>query len=122
MYFTNFVFVSDFSDHPTRAPTPLGDHRLHDFKGAASLCAAEGASAAATAAARATRAEAMEMEATAAAEKAEAWKKAAAASTDVAAAKEQVQREAAELVRREETMGQVGQQQRERRAKMMVRY
>ena len=89
---------------------------------AASLCAAEGASAAATAAARATRAEAMEMEATAAAEKAEAWKKAAAASTDVAAAKEQVQREAAELVRREETMGQVGQQQRERRAKMMVRY
>ena len=88
---------------------------------AASLSAAEGASAAATAAARAARAEAMETEATAAAEKAEAWKRAAAASADVAASKEEAQRKAAELARREEAMGQVDQQQRKRRTKMMVR-
>ena len=63
----------------------------------------------------------MEAEATAAAEKAEAWKRAAAASADVAATKEQAQREAAKLTRREEALGQVDQQQRECRAKMLVR-
>ena len=88
---------------------------------AASLSAAEGASAAATAAARTARAEAMETEATAAAEKAEAWKRAAAASADVAASKEQAQRKAAELARHEEAMGQVDEQRRKRRAKMTVR-
>ena len=88
---------------------------------AASLSASEGAAAAATAAARAARAEAMETEAIAAAEKAEALKRAAAASADVAATKEQAQREAAELVRREESMGQLDRQHRERRAKMLVR-
>ncbi|CAM9582087.1 unnamed protein product [Ectocarpus fasciculatus] len=62
---------------------------------AASLSAAEGASAAATAAARAARAEAMEKEAEAAADKAEAWRKAAAASVEVAEAQEKAQREAA---------------------------
>ncbi|CAB1113805.1 unnamed protein product [Ectocarpus sp. CCAP 1310/34] len=62
---------------------------------AASLSAAEGASAAATAAARAARAEAMEKEAKAAADKAEAWRRAAAASVEVAEARERVQREAA---------------------------
>ena len=88
---------------------------------AASLSASEGASAATTAAARAARAEAIETEATAAVEKAEAWKRVAAASADVAAIKERAQREAAELVRREEFMGQVDCQHRERRAKMLVR-
>lgn len=63
----------------------------------------------------------MEAEAAAAAEKAEAWKRAAAASVDVAAPKEQAQREAAELAQRREAMGQVDRQQRERRAKMLVR-
>lgn len=87
----------------------------------ASLSAADGASAAATAAAGAVRAEAMETEATAAAEKAEARKRAAPASADVAATKEQAQREAAELARREESMDQVDRQQRERLAKMLVR-
>ncbi|CAM9154775.1 unnamed protein product, partial [Laminaria digitata] len=62
----------------------------------------------------------METEATAAAEKAEAWKRAAAASADVAATKEQAQREAAELARREESMDQVDRQQRERLAKMLI--
>ncbi|CAN0449059.1 unnamed protein product, partial [Ectocarpus sp. 12 AP-2014] len=62
---------------------------------AASLSAAEGASAAATAAARAARAEAMEKEAKAAADKAEAWRRAAAASAEVAEAREREQREAA---------------------------
>ncbi|CBN77476.1 hypothetical protein Esi_0059_0111 [Ectocarpus siliculosus] len=62
---------------------------------AASLSAAEGASAAATAAARAARAEAMEKEAEAAADKAEAWRRAAAASVEVAEARERAQREAA---------------------------
>ena len=88
---------------------------------AASLSAAEGALAAATATARATRAEAMETEATAAAEKAEAWKRAAAASADAAATAEQAQREKAELARREGTMDHVDQQQREHRAKITVR-
>ena len=88
---------------------------------AASLSAAEGALAATTATARASRAEAVEAEAVAAAEKAEAWKRAAAASADVAAAKEQAQRQVAELARREEYMGQMDRQQRERRAKLMVR-
>ena len=88
---------------------------------AASLSAAEGASASATAAARVARAEAMKTEATAAAEKAKAWKKAAAASADVAASKEQALREAAELVRGREVMNQVDRQQRECRAKMLVR-
>ena len=88
---------------------------------AASLSAAEGASAAATAAARAARAEAMEVESAAAAEKAESSRRAAAASASIAALKEHAQREAAELARREESVGQVDRQQRERRAKLLVR-
>ena len=88
---------------------------------AASLSAAEGAAAAATAVARAARAEAMETEAIAAAEKAEAWKRAAAASADAAAIKEQAQREVADLARQKESMGQVDRQQRERGAKLLVR-
>ena len=90
---------------------------------AASLSAAEGASAAATAAARAARAEAMETEATAAAaDKAEAWKRAAAASAEVAMSKEQAQRErAVELAQREKAMGLVDQQQRKWLTKMLVR-
>ncbi|CAN0273392.1 unnamed protein product, partial [Ectocarpus sp. 12 AP-2014] len=62
---------------------------------AASLSAAEGAAAAATAMARSARAEAMEKEAKSAADKAEAWRKAAAASVEVAEAREKAQREAA---------------------------
>ena len=95
---------------------------------AASLSAAEGASAAATAVARAARTEAMETEATAAAEKAEAWKKAAAASADVAAAREQAAREVAgasksatKLERREEALGQELRQERKRLAIILVR-
>ena len=88
---------------------------------AASLSAAEGASAAATADARAFRAKALETEATAAAGKAEAWKRAAAASADLATTKEQVQRKVAELAQRDGAMDQVDRQQRKRRAKMMVR-
>jgi len=62
---------------------------------AASLSAAEGASAAATAAARATRAEAMQLEAVAAAEKVKALEAAARTSADGAAGTgERAQREA----------------------------
>ena len=102
--------------------------RTQVFRGWSRLClhaaslSAEGASAAATAPARVARAEAMEMEATAAAEKAEASRRSVAASADLAAIKEQAQPEAAELARREESMGQADRQQRERRAKMLVRY
>ncbi|CAN0508164.1 unnamed protein product, partial [Ectocarpus sp. 12 AP-2014] len=60
---------------------------------AASLSAAEGAAAAATATARSARAEAMEKEAKSAADKAEAWRKAAAATVEVAEARERAQRE-----------------------------
>ena len=88
---------------------------------AASLSAAEGASAAATATARAARTEAMEAEAFVALEKAGAWKGAAAASADVAELMEETQRLAAELARREEVMGQQDQQERQRRAKLLVR-
>ena len=88
---------------------------------AASISAAEGVSAAATAAARAARAEAMKTETTAAAEKAEAWKRAAAASAEAAASKEQAQRQAVELAQREEAPGQMLRQQREHRAKALVR-
>eukprot|EP00752_Nemacystus_decipiens_P010863 g9658.t1 len=94
---------------------------------AASLSAAEGASASATAAARAARAEAVEKEAAAAAEKAEAWRRAAAASAEVAKAKEKAQREAArrfvmgtELHQSKEEMEQVVRQQQLRRMKMLV--
>lgn len=84
---------------------------------AASLSAAEGALAAGTATARAARAEAMEMEATAAAKKAEACH----AAANMAASREQAKREAAELEKREEAVVQVLQEQREHRAKMLVR-
>lgn len=67
------------------------------------------------------------MEATAATEKAVAWKRAAAASVDVAAAKEQAAREtavgstsAAELEQQEEFAARGLRQGRERRAKMLV--
>lgn len=88
---------------------------------AASLSAAEGASASATVAARAARAEAVQTEAAAAADKAGALKRAGAASTDLAASREQAQREATKLAKRETTMGQVDRQQQERRTKMLVR-
>ena len=84
---------------------------------AASLSAAEGASAAATATARAARAEAMEMEAVAAVKKAEACH----ASAEAASLREQEKREPAELLRREEAVGQVLREQRKHRAKMLVR-
>lgn len=95
---------------------------------AASLSAAEGASASATAMARAARAEAMEKEAEAAADKAEAWRRAAAASAEVAAAREKALREAsrgsvltAELQQTKEEMEQVARQQQLRRVKILVR-
>lgn len=95
---------------------------------AASLSAAEGASASATAVARAARAEAIEKKAVAAAEKAEAWSRAAAASAEVAEEREKAQREAArgsdltaELQQRKEEMEQVARQQQLRRIKMLVR-
>ncbi len=94
---------------------------------AASLSAAEGASAAATAFARAARAEAMEKEAVAAAQKAESWRRAAVASAEVAEAKEKTQREAArgsvlasELSQKDEDMERVVRQQKLRRMKMLV--
>lgn len=94
---------------------------------AASLSAAEGASAAATAHARAARAEAMEKEARAATEKAEAWRKAADASAQVAAAREQAQRATAresvltaELKSNEEDMSRVERHHQLRRTKMLV--
>lgn len=68
------------------------------------------------------------MEATAAAEKAEAWKRASAASADVAAVREKAARDATgasvsavELERQEEATRQGLQNERERRAKMLVR-
>lgn len=95
---------------------------------AASLSTAEGASAAATATARAARAEAMEAEATAAAEKATARRRASAVSADVASSRGQEKRGedgtlalAADLERREDAIRQVLQEQRERRARMLVR-
>lgn len=95
---------------------------------AASISAAEGASATATALARATRAEAMEKEAQAATDKAEALRKAADASAEVAAAREQVQRETArgsvltvELKNKEKEMSHVEQRHQLRRLKMLVR-
>ena len=95
---------------------------------AASLSAVEGASASATAAARAARAEAIEREAAAAADKAEAWRRAAAASVEVAEAREKAQRDAArgsvlaaELHQSKEEMEQVVREQQLRRMKMLVR-
>eukprot|EP00903_Cladosiphon_okamuranus_P014747 g13665.t1 len=94
---------------------------------AASLSAAEGASASATAVARAIRAEAMEKEAAAATEKAEAWRRAAAASAEVAEAREKAQREASrgsvlasELHQSKREMEQVVRQQQLRRMKMRI--
>ena len=70
----------------------------------------------------------MEKEAAAAAEKAEAWRRAAAASTEVAEAREKAQREAArgsvltsELHQSKAEMEQVVRQQQLRRMKMLVR-
>lgn len=95
---------------------------------AASLSAAEGASAAKTASARASRADAMEKEAAAAAIKAEAWKRAAAASAEVAAAKEQAQRQvtgvptlADDLQRQVKDSEEVAREQKKRRARLLVR-
>ena len=84
---------------------------------AASLSAAEGASAAATTTARATRAEAMETEAIAAAEKAEACR----VYDNMAASAELAQR-GSELEGREEAISQVLREHREHRAKMLVRH
>lgn len=96
---------------------------------AASLNATEAVMASATAAARATRTEAMEKEAEAAAEKAEASKRVAAASTELAAAREQARREtaanvsttAAELKQRQAEWEEMVREQQERRVKMLVR-
>ncbi len=95
---------------------------------AASVSAAEGASAAATAVARAARAEAKEKEAAAAVGKAEAWRRAAAASAEVAEAREKAQREAArgsvlatELDQKDEETERVVRQQKLRRMKFLVR-
>ena len=75
---------------------------------AASLNAAEGALAAATATARANRAEAIEKEAQATAEHAEAWRKTVAANPESAAAREQADWES--MVR----------EQQKRRTKMLA--
>lgn len=95
---------------------------------AASLSAAEGASSAATATARAARAEAIEKEAKAAADKAEARRRAAAASVEVAEAREKAQRETARgsVLEAEQMLKKRGKENmaREhqlRRLKMMVR-
>lgn len=96
---------------------------------AASLNATEGAMASATAAARATRTEAMEEEAKAAAEKAEALKRAAAAGAALAAAQEQAYRDtaanvsttAAESKEKREEWESFVLEQKEHRAKMLVR-
>lgn len=87
---------------------------------AASLSAGEGASAA--------RDEAMEAEATAAAGKVTARRRAATVAVDVAASRRQEKQEedgalmlAAGLKRRKDAVDQVLQEQRERRAKMLVR-
>lgn len=78
--------------------------------------------------ARAARAEAMEKEAEAAADKAEAWRRVAVASAEVAAAREKALREAsrgsvltAELQQTKEEMEQVARQQQLRRVKILVR-
>ena len=63
----------------------------------------------------------MEKETIAVSERAEALKRAAAASTEVVASREQAQWGATELARREEATGQVLRQQRELRAKTLVR-
>ena len=70
----------------------------------------------------------MEKEAKAAAEKAEAWRRAAAASTEVAEAREKAQRAAAqgsvlaaELSQKDEDMEQAIRWQKLRRMKMLVR-
>lgn len=136
-------FVPSFrlKSHPFNAQIDRGwksrDKRLL-FRGwsrlclhAASLNAAEGASAAATAGARAARAEAMEKEATAANKTAEAWKKAAAASAAAAEAKtagkeahsetSRISTLAAGLRERAETSERALQEQKEYRAVLMVR-
>ena len=94
---------------------------------AASLSAAEGASAAATAIARAARAEAMQKEAQAAVDKAEAWRRAAAASAEVADAREKAQQLStgvstltAQLKRRGEGTDHLVREQQLRRVKMLV--
>lgn len=98
---------------------------------AASLNAAEGASAAATAAARAARADAMQVEAAIATEKAEALRLAAAARPEAAmagAGREDDRKEVAdvftgvaELERRAEESERVTREQLKRRLKMAVR-
>lgn len=95
---------------------------------AASLNAAEGALATAAATARANRAEAMELETKVTAENAEAWRKSASASPELAAAREQAQREttetasvtAAELDQRQEKWENVLREQLKRRVKLLV--
>lgn len=95
---------------------------------AASLCVAEGASAAATAIARAARAEAMEKEAQAATEKAEERRRASGVSAEVAPTQEQAQRasargsiSAAELELKLHTTEIALRETQLRRMKMMVR-
>lgn len=94
---------------------------------AASLSAAEGASASATAIARAARAEAMETEAQAAADKAEAWRRAVAASAEVAEAREKAEQLSmgvsaltAELKQRADDSGHLMREQQLRRMKRLV--
>lgn len=93
---------------------------------AASLSTAEGTSAAATAVARAVRAEAIEKEAEVATEKADNYSKTANASAEVAAASEHAQREAARVLAAEhhrkikDTEDGVREHQL-RRTKMLVR-
>lgn len=79
---------------------------------AASLNAAEGVLAAATAAARANRAEAIEKEAQTTAKNAEAWRKTAAVNPELAAAREQAQRQ--------ETWENMVREQLKRRMMMLV--
>lgn len=94
---------------------------------AASLSAAEGASAAATAVARAARAEAMQKEAQVAVDKAEAWRRAAAASVEVAEAREKTPQlstgastRTAEFKRKGESPDQLVREQQLRKMKMLV--
>ncbi|CAM9336819.1 unnamed protein product, partial [Hapterophycus canaliculatus] len=119
------MLITHFCRERDRALTFRGWSRL--CLHAASLSAAEGASAAACAKARAARTEAMEKEAQAATEKAEAWSRAAAASAEAAAAREQAKRSsvgvptlAAELKGRESNIAQTVREHRLRRMKMLI--
>lgn len=95
---------------------------------AASLSAAEGASAAATAVARAAQSEALEKEAMATFKKTQAWRKATEASAELAAAREYAQRVTAgdsapshKIKRPVEKSEEIVREKREHRAKILVR-